>query len=374
MFTSCGWFFDELSGLEGTQILRYAARALQLCERHAPELEARFVGLLARAESNLPELVDGAGVWKQRVRPSRVDLERVVAHDAIEVVFEQVDDGEDVYAYHVDRLEEFRDVLGDTHLGLARVRVRSRLTGETCLAACAVLHFGGLDIHAWVRRDVDGERFAQILAQARGLFREGSLGDVYDALRAVFGRDSFKLGDLFSRERQRLVSTIIGERVASYRAVLASLVQPDLPVVERLWRLGYPLPPAVRLAADIYIEQEVARALQELDEDGLRRVQGLAERGYKLPRERRVSLARVVEQELSEAIAQAPADGGDDAVERALRLLQAAHFLSLEPNLWAAQNALLTLDAATLQARRALLGRLAEQLDLDPGLLSHGPG
>ncbi|HEY1586760.1 MAG TPA: DUF3536 domain-containing protein, partial [Polyangia bacterium] len=30
MYTSCGWFFDELSGLESTQILRYANRALEL--------------------------------------------------------------------------------------------------------------------------------------------------------------------------------------------------------------------------------------------------------------------------------------------------------------------------------------------------------
>ncbi|MFH1809184.1 MAG: DUF3536 domain-containing protein [Pseudomonadota bacterium] len=371
MFTSCGWFFDELSGLEGTQILRYAARALQLCERHAPELEARFVKRLESAESNIPAYGNGAGVWRELVRPSRVDLERVVAHDVIETVFEQGEGRAQVYAYDVEHLEAHVDTLGDTHLGLARVRVASRLTGESCEAACAVLHFGGLDMHAWVRRDLDGEHFQQIREQARQLFRDASLGDVYDALRAVFVRDSFKLNDLFARERQRLVGIILSERVATYRSMLSSLVQPDLPVVERLWRLGYPLPPAMRLAAEIYIEQELVRALQDLDDDNLHRVQDLAERGYKLPRERRRKLALILESELTLAIARVQAGQDAEAATRvALQLMQASRALELTPNLWTAQNALLLLDEKTIQGQRVLLERLAEQLDLDPGLLA----
>src|SRR5690606_19881857 len=30
MFTSCGWFFDEISGIETYQVLQYAARAMQM--------------------------------------------------------------------------------------------------------------------------------------------------------------------------------------------------------------------------------------------------------------------------------------------------------------------------------------------------------
>ena len=69
MYTSCGWFFDDFTGPEGTQILRYAARALQLCERHSPDLEPRFVAALAKAESNVAEYASGAGVWRELVLP-----------------------------------------------------------------------------------------------------------------------------------------------------------------------------------------------------------------------------------------------------------------------------------------------------------------
>ena len=32
MYTSCGWFFDELSGIETVQIIQYAGRVVQLAE------------------------------------------------------------------------------------------------------------------------------------------------------------------------------------------------------------------------------------------------------------------------------------------------------------------------------------------------------
>ena len=33
MYTSCGWFFDDISGIETVQIIAYAARVLQLARR-----------------------------------------------------------------------------------------------------------------------------------------------------------------------------------------------------------------------------------------------------------------------------------------------------------------------------------------------------
>src|SRR5207248_884403 len=65
MYTSCGWFFDEISGLETTQCLRYAARAVQLARHFDGDLEEEFVRALEKAPSNLPEFKNGRGVWEQ---------------------------------------------------------------------------------------------------------------------------------------------------------------------------------------------------------------------------------------------------------------------------------------------------------------------
>ena len=70
MYTSCGWFFDEISRPEGTQILCYASRAIELAEiLDNTELEIDFVRQLAQAPSNVDYFKDGAGVYCKQVKP-----------------------------------------------------------------------------------------------------------------------------------------------------------------------------------------------------------------------------------------------------------------------------------------------------------------
>ncbi|HSM60449.1 MAG TPA: DUF3536 domain-containing protein, partial [Longimicrobiales bacterium] len=68
MFTSCGWFFDDLAGLEPLQVLRYSAHALDLAGARGPALERRLRATLADARSNDPAEGDGARIWDTHVR------------------------------------------------------------------------------------------------------------------------------------------------------------------------------------------------------------------------------------------------------------------------------------------------------------------
>jgi len=68
MYTSCGWFFDDVAGLEARQVIRYAARAIELAEQLFGEpLEGRFLEMLKDARGNSPELPDGAAVYERYV-------------------------------------------------------------------------------------------------------------------------------------------------------------------------------------------------------------------------------------------------------------------------------------------------------------------
>lgn len=72
MFTSCGWFFNDISGIETTQILRYAARAIQLAEDiTSGSLEPEFLRRLEKAKSNIPELKNGRIVYERFVKPTQ---------------------------------------------------------------------------------------------------------------------------------------------------------------------------------------------------------------------------------------------------------------------------------------------------------------
>lgn len=64
MYTSCGWFFSDISGIETVQILRYAARTIELLEGLGqPTSESAFIAALEQAESNKPDEGTGAGIY-----------------------------------------------------------------------------------------------------------------------------------------------------------------------------------------------------------------------------------------------------------------------------------------------------------------------
>ncbi|MBI1272184.1 DUF3536 domain-containing protein [bacterium] len=94
-FTSCAWFFDDISGLEPLQNLLYAARAIDYADRITGDgygLEGVLLAYLAEAPSNLAEYESGRDVWLHLVKPLSVqrsleaflseglDLEGAVEH------------------------------------------------------------------------------------------------------------------------------------------------------------------------------------------------------------------------------------------------------------------------------------------------------
>ena len=106
MYTSCGWFFDDLSGLETVQVIQYAGRALQLAgQLFSEDLSTPFLNLLAQARSNLPEQGDGRAIYERYVQPAMVDLEKVGAHYAVSSLFEEYGEVTRIYCYDVERME-----------------------------------------------------------------------------------------------------------------------------------------------------------------------------------------------------------------------------------------------------------------------------
>lgn len=83
MFTSCAWFFDDITGIETIQVLQRAGRALELARGLGEDAEAAFVERLGEARPNWEGCADGVAVWKRLVAPALVDLPRAAASAAI---------------------------------------------------------------------------------------------------------------------------------------------------------------------------------------------------------------------------------------------------------------------------------------------------
>src|SRR5215510_10161809 len=154
MYTSCGWFFDELSGIETAQVIQYAARTLQLFERIFGEsIEPAFLDRFSAAKSNIPEHQDGRVIYEKFVRPAMVDRKKVAGHYGLISLFEPFPEEAKVYCYKVQLEDSERLEAGRSKLAIGRVRITSEITQESELFSFGALHIGDHLMNCGVRKD-----------------------------------------------------------------------------------------------------------------------------------------------------------------------------------------------------------------------------
>lgn len=104
MYTSCGWFFSEISGIETVQIMKYAARAMQLAAKFTDKnIEEHFLNILAEAKSNIPEHGTGKDIFERFVKPSIVTAKQIASLWALSSLYQDFEDEEDVYCYTITK-------------------------------------------------------------------------------------------------------------------------------------------------------------------------------------------------------------------------------------------------------------------------------
>jgi len=388
MFTSCGWFHDEISGIETTQCLQYAARAIHLAKQFNRDLEEGFAADLAEAPSNVQKYRDGRGVWEQLVRPGVVDLDRVLAHHAISLIYWPPGEGprQRVHSYDLETLEVEVRAKGSGHLAVGRLRARSRRTWNEAEARFVVIHFGGLDFHTVLEdaAELEAGSHESFKEQLLATYRTGSFADLANLVNRQFPGRSHRLDDLFRDEQRRIIGIVLQDRFGDYHRAFELLANQDEDVLNRLGQLSYPIPKPLRAAAstylDIHLRNEIGR-LEQGESVSLDAIEQFCERGraWNYQPERDL-LERALTGSLLRALEGIRPDADvSDILSRALLLLAAARLLSIEPDLWQAQNRFL--DAFGLLAEsqagdrplREGFERLAAGLKVSHSLLGWRP-
>ncbi|NIV15954.1 MAG: DUF3536 domain-containing protein, partial [Aliifodinibius sp.] len=204
MYTSCGWFFDEISGIETTQVLQYAARAIQLNQEITNQsLETDFIEKLRKAPSNLPKYGNGANVYEKLVKPAQLDLLRVGVHYAISSLFNEYPERVKLYCYNAE--SEIYEVVrsGKLKLAIGRARIKSEITwNETDITFC-VLHLGGHILNGGVREFTSEEAFNTMREEIKTAFQRSDVGDVIRLMDTHFGTHNYTLWHLFRDERRK---------------------------------------------------------------------------------------------------------------------------------------------------------------------------
>ncbi len=359
MYTSCGWFFDEISAIEPVQILRYAAMALQyLNDLGGGRLEDEFVRRLAAAPSNVPEMRDGGEVYRRLIRPTAVNLSRVVTHYAITGLLEEYPADARIYAYRVERLDGARETADGTTLAVAHVRVSSEVTGETREMVYALLYFGGHDFSCGVRTWDDQATYDALKTDLLARCARQSVADLVRGLDEYFPGGLSSLGHLFLDERRRVLGDVIRATLERHEETYRKIWEENRKLVHYLREADAPVPEAIAIVARHVLEEQITAELRPLPELLVipDRVVGIVDEARALGltldlMPQRFVMHRAVARAL-DAIAEAPSR---ECIAQATALIEGARRLGIRYGHWATQNRFFQIWTERPDARGDLL-------------------
>jgi len=268
MFTSCGWFFEELSRPEGTQILRYAARALELAgEVTGMQLEWGFVRRLEQAPSNVDCFGHGAEVFYQLVKPAQISLEQVAAHYAISSLFTPYAPEQMVYCYVTHQSDYQIQHMGNLTLAVGQVQLTSEITWESRHLTFAVLHLGGWDFHCCIQPFTSRLDYARLKEQLFDSLKHASAAQAILAMNQLFGDHSYSLQSLFAEERHRIMRLLTHETLTRLDQLYTQVYRDNYGVLMAFHRDTLPVPQELQVAAQVALSHRALVALRSLEQE-----------------------------------------------------------------------------------------------------------
>ncbi len=274
MYTSCGWFFEELSRPEGTQILRYASRALELAGDVAGvQLEKGFLKRLAQAPSNVDLFRHGSEVYRQLVATAQINFKQVAAQYAItSLLGRQEGDknhpaGKRVYCYSTQQLDYQMQRMGSLTLAVEQLRLVSEITWESEHLVFAVLHLGGWDFHCCIQPFTGRRAYSQMKEKVFEALQQASAAHTIRAMTQMFGDQSFSLQNLFAEERHRIMKLLSQETLTRLDQLYSQVYRDNYGVLMAFHRDELAVPQELQVAAEIALGHRCQSLVRSLEQE-----------------------------------------------------------------------------------------------------------
>jgi alpha-amylase/alpha-mannosidase (GH57 family) len=266
-FTSCGWFFEEISRPEGVQILRYAGRAIDLAADVAGVLlEEEFMERLALAPSNVSIYKNGADIYRQCVQTAKVGMEQIAAQFAITNYFDRSEEkNHQLYGYDI-QVEDYEvRQIGGLGLAICDLQLISKITLERQEYAIAVLHLGSADCHCVLKVFQGRKHYEQTNQALWQSLAEGSAASIILAMQKHLGDLSFNLRSFIREDRHSLLQRIARRTLHHLDQIYAEVYRDNASLLTCLGRDGLAAPPELQASAQITLNYRFQQELAHLN-------------------------------------------------------------------------------------------------------------
>ena len=355
MFTSCGWFFDDISGLEATQILKYADRALQLAETFTGhDIATPFLEKLSQAQSNVPGIGTGRDMYVRDIKPGRISMEKLLNQFALMSAFDTASERKQhIYNYSVKVMEYEKQERAQSFLITGRVRMTSGVTIETQEFFYALAYLGSYYFRCVIGQIITGVDYKQAKDELLSCFVEDPEA-IVQKMTEMFGEHYYTLRDMMQEDRQQILQMLISNRLEAYEHTIARVYDENRETIEGAIKEGLRIPLEFQAAAEHTLgrrmEQELALFGERFDELKARGViknivLEAREYGYSLKTKRIKQLLRGI---LKAKIERLRNDCNEQEILWLLRLIEFSAELDVQVNTNEAQNSLYIILKARL--------------------------
>lgn len=268
MYTSCGWFFDEVTGIETMQDIMYAARAMQLAgEVGDRSFETGFLQILGEAKSNIPELKNAATAYEKFVRPAIVDLPRVGAHYAISSIFSAYPALTRIYSYVAEaQIYDLKEA-GKHKLAIGKALLRSVVTLDEHLVTFAVLYLGDHHIFGGVREYLGEEGFQETKKEMQNAFEKSNVHEIILLMDKHFGAHNYSFWHLFKDDQKRIINQVLENTSSAVEGLLRQLYENNYPIMQAVRELNLPLPHPLKVPLDFIVNSKLKKILEQENVD-----------------------------------------------------------------------------------------------------------
>jgi (1->4)-alpha-D-glucan 1-alpha-D-glucosylmutase len=362
MYTSCGWFFDEISGTEAVQVLMYAGRVIQLAEDLCDaQLEPAFLEQLARAPSNLPHLhASGREVYEKYVAPTRLAWQNIAAHYAVASLFQSFAETSRIACYDVVQQDVQLHEAGKVKLVVGHARLDSEITLESWDFMYAGLHLGDHNVNAGVSAYPGDPTYAETAAELAEAF---SRVDTPQALRLMdrrLGEAGYSIASLFRDLQRQVLKRLLRAGLTEITEMYQHEFDRNLPLMRFLKHLAAPIPMPLQATAQVLFNSDLRWALKDDDPD-LEQIRRLVEEAqtWNVPLDSGTLGFQLTKMLDRLAVRWAGAPEQLEPLAALAASLDMARQLPFEPNLWAPQNTFFAVRGRAFDA-------MTERAAIDP--------
>lgn len=262
MYTSCGWFFDEISGIETIQIMQYASKAIQYAEElYGLSFEQEFLKILEEAPSNVYK--NAVKPYEMFVKPVKCDLLRVGAHYCISSFFEEYPEQVKICCY-TEKSEVYNKMeAGRLRLAIGKADIISDITWDKKTICFTVLHLGDHNINAGVKDFTGEDDFSTMRNEIKEAFEKGDIPGVIRLTDKHFNGNIYSLWHLFRDEQRKILNQILQLTYEGIETSYRQIYENHYVIMNFFHSLHIQLPKPLYVAAEYVINTDLKRIFSD---------------------------------------------------------------------------------------------------------------